>query len=167
MFRIKKDEYINKTFRLPLTLVKEMEQIAQNFDVSLNNLVIQCCQYALDNLEEGAVDANTSQWAKDYMLSAKEQSIVQGDEHGNLNGKDVITRMDAMVMIARAIGADNGTIGMLSSFTDSSQIPEYAKPYVARLVEMGMVKGYTDGSIGADETITRAELFTLIARIMK
>ncbi len=117
--------------------------------------------------EEGAVDANTSQWAKDYMLSAKEQSIVQGDEHGNLNGKDVITRMDAMVMIARAIGADNGTIGMLSSFTDSSQIPEYAKPYVARLVEMGMVKGYTDGSIGADETITRAELFTLIARIMK
>ncbi len=53
MFRIKKDEYINKTFRLPLTLVKEMEQIAQNFDVLLNNLVIQCCQYALDNLEEG------------------------------------------------------------------------------------------------------------------
>ena len=51
MFKVKKIEYINKTFRLPLELVEKMEVLAQNGDVSLNNLVIQCCEYALENLE--------------------------------------------------------------------------------------------------------------------
>ena len=49
MFNIKKTEYTNKTFRIPTELVKRMEIIAQEKGVSLNNLVVQCCEYALDN----------------------------------------------------------------------------------------------------------------------
>ncbi len=52
MFKVKKTEYTNKTFRLPVELVKKMERLAQNKSVSLNNLVIQCCEYALDNIEQ-------------------------------------------------------------------------------------------------------------------
>lgn len=51
MFKIKKTEHINKTFRLPVELVEKMELLAQSRGVSLNNLVIQCCEYALDNIE--------------------------------------------------------------------------------------------------------------------
>ena len=47
MFEIKKTEHINKTFRLPADLVKELTILAQKHDVSLNNLVVQCCEYAL------------------------------------------------------------------------------------------------------------------------
>ena len=50
MFNIKKTEYTNKTFRIPTELVKRMEFIAQEKGVSLNNLVVQCCEYALDNM---------------------------------------------------------------------------------------------------------------------
>lgn len=50
MFKIKKTEYTNKTFRIPTELVKRMEIIAQEQNVSLNNLVVQCCEYALDNI---------------------------------------------------------------------------------------------------------------------
>ncbi len=52
MFKIQKTEMINKTFRLPLKLVKEMQVIAQNKGISLNNLVQQCCEYALENLDK-------------------------------------------------------------------------------------------------------------------
>lgn len=52
MFRVKKDEHINKTFRMPVALIKKLEQLAQEKNVSLNNLVIQCCEYALENLHE-------------------------------------------------------------------------------------------------------------------
>ncbi|MDE7424114.1 MAG: hypothetical protein K2N51_10510 [Lachnospiraceae bacterium] len=52
MFKVTKTEHVNKTFRLPVTLVQQLEQLAQNKDVSLNQLVIQCCEYALSNLEE-------------------------------------------------------------------------------------------------------------------
>ena len=47
MFKIEKTEMINKTFRLPLELVEELQKIAQNKGVSLNNLVKQCCEIAL------------------------------------------------------------------------------------------------------------------------
>lgn len=52
MFKIKKTQFVNKTFRLPTDLVKKMEQLAQSKDVSLNNLVVQCCEYALENIDK-------------------------------------------------------------------------------------------------------------------
>ena len=58
MFNVKKTEMVNKTFRLPQDLVRQLEQLAQQKGVSLNNLVQQCCQYALDNLEEKADQNN-------------------------------------------------------------------------------------------------------------
>ncbi len=52
MFKVTKPEYSNKTFRMPNDLINELEKLAQEKEVSLNQLVIQCCKYALDNLEE-------------------------------------------------------------------------------------------------------------------
>jgi len=52
MFKIEKTEMINKTFRLPLELVQRLQKEAQNKGVSLNNLVLQCCDYALKNLDK-------------------------------------------------------------------------------------------------------------------
>lgn len=116
---------------------------------------------------DGSIDANTSEWAKDYMLTAKSLEVIEGDENGNLNGRDDISRVDAMVIIARALGAENGTVETLAAFNDGAEVPDYAKAAVAKLVELGIVEGYPDGSIGANQTITRAELFTLMVRIMK
>ncbi len=52
MFKIEKKEHITKTFRLPIDLVQEMEELAQKESISLNQLVIQCCRYALKHLEK-------------------------------------------------------------------------------------------------------------------
>lgn len=52
MFKITKPEYTNKTFRMPVELVAELERLAQEKEISLNQLVIQCCNYALENLEK-------------------------------------------------------------------------------------------------------------------
>lgn len=51
MFKVEKEEMTNKTFRLPLKLVEKLYKVAQNQGVSLNSLVKQCCEYAMDNLE--------------------------------------------------------------------------------------------------------------------
>lgn len=52
MFQIKKIEYLNKTFRLPVELVKNLEVLAQEKGISLNNLIVQCCEYALENIDK-------------------------------------------------------------------------------------------------------------------
>lgn len=51
MFKIEKNETINKTFRIPINLSKRLQQIAQEQGISMNNLVIQCCEYALKDLD--------------------------------------------------------------------------------------------------------------------
>lgn len=52
MFRVEKEEMANKTFRLPVSLIERLYAVAQNRGVSLNNLVKQCCEYALSQLED-------------------------------------------------------------------------------------------------------------------
>lgn len=52
VFKIEKPEMINKTFRLPMELVNRLQHVAQNKGISLNKLVVQCCEYALKNLKD-------------------------------------------------------------------------------------------------------------------
>ena len=51
MFEVKQtDEMANKTFRLPVPLLEELTKVAEHKKVSVNNLVRQCCEYALANM---------------------------------------------------------------------------------------------------------------------
>ena len=52
MFKVEKEEMVNKTFRLPLNLVEKLYEVAQNKVVSLNSFVRKCCEYALANLDK-------------------------------------------------------------------------------------------------------------------
>lgn len=36
---------------MPAELVQKLEVLAQEKNVSLNNLVVQCCEYALKNID--------------------------------------------------------------------------------------------------------------------
>ena len=48
MFKAQKTpETINKNFRFPKDLIEHMAMLAANDGVSLNNFVIQCCEYAV------------------------------------------------------------------------------------------------------------------------
>lgn len=52
MFKIQKGSYSeSKTFRLPIELIERLETLAAQNNISLNQLVIQCLNYAIDNLE--------------------------------------------------------------------------------------------------------------------
>lgn len=52
MFEIKKTSSSNKTIRMPDNLIEKLEKLASAHDISFNQLVIQCCEYALDNMND-------------------------------------------------------------------------------------------------------------------
>ena len=52
MFDVNKPEMVNKTFRMPAELVERLNKVAQGKKVSLNFLIIRCCEYALDNMAD-------------------------------------------------------------------------------------------------------------------
>jgi len=52
MFKIQKGyDTESKTFRLPIELIGKLEDLSTSNNLSLNQLVIQCLNYAVDNLE--------------------------------------------------------------------------------------------------------------------
>lgn len=50
MFIIQKQESTNKTLRLPDDLIEQLEEIATFENISFNQLVVQCCEYAINHL---------------------------------------------------------------------------------------------------------------------
>lgn len=51
-FRINKMDYVNKTFRLPASLVEELGKKSNEAGVSMNKFIIQALQFAFENLIE-------------------------------------------------------------------------------------------------------------------
>lgn len=60
MWKIQKGyDSVSKSFRLPVELVDKLEKLAFENNLSLNQLVIQCLNYSVDNLEsEEVADEN-------------------------------------------------------------------------------------------------------------
>ena len=50
MFEVKKPEFVSKTFRFEKSLSDRLTKCAADNDISMNALVVQCCEYALDNM---------------------------------------------------------------------------------------------------------------------
>ncbi len=51
MFEVHKPQFTNKTVRMPLEMIRTLEDIAKEKDVSFNQVVLQCCAYALSSME--------------------------------------------------------------------------------------------------------------------
>ncbi len=50
-FKIEKPEYVNRTFRITKELAETLSEIAQQEGISVNELVVQCCNYAISNMD--------------------------------------------------------------------------------------------------------------------
>ena len=54
MLRIKKEysEYLTKTFRIPTEIISRLDSLSHEYNTSMNKVVIQCLEYALDNISD-------------------------------------------------------------------------------------------------------------------
>lgn len=52
MWKIQKGyDTVSKSFRLPDEMIQQLDKLAYENNLSLNQLVIQCLRFALDNLD--------------------------------------------------------------------------------------------------------------------
>ncbi|MDY6314415.1 MAG: hypothetical protein SPL89_04500 [Clostridia bacterium] len=49
-FIIKKPTSSNRTIRMPDTLIEKIAKIAAEQDISFNQVVVQCCEFAIEHL---------------------------------------------------------------------------------------------------------------------
>lgn len=75
--------------------------------------------------------------------------------------KNIVTREEVAVMVAKAAGL-NGT----QRTTKFSDVPKSNKNsgYIQSAVEAGIINGYTDGTFGPNQKVTRGHMAAFIAR---
>lgn len=91
------------------------------------------------------------------------RGVFSGDENGNFNENEILTRAQMTALLARIIGADGETPGDMP-FTDVPQNSWFASPVYA-LYKRGIVAG--DELFNPNRPVTREELVTMEYRIIK
>ncbi|MFA9422065.1 MAG: S-layer homology domain-containing protein [Sedimentibacter sp.] len=119
-------------------------------------------------------DVDDEEWFNDYINSANSYNIISGYGNGQFGPTDMITREQAMTIIARATKitglktelTETEINNLLDSFEDSSQISDYAKENIAACLKAGIVSGRDGNLIACQDNITRAEVATVVRNML-
>lgn len=95
-------------------------------------------------------------WAHDCIMALIQHGLLKGYPDGTIRPEQEITRGEAAVLLANLLGLqDYQPKSMTSPYSD--ELPEWARRAILILTEKGIMKGYPDGTFGADQPIIRAE----------
>ncbi len=100
-------------------------------------------------------------WYNKAVSSMAKGGYVQGYPDGSFKGGKNITRAEFVTILARMLNPSDG-INTFAVVTDS----HWACDFIAAASGAGWIEGYEDGSFRPDQTITRAEVVTIINRIL-
>ena len=115
--------------------------------------------------ENTFADLADDSWYTDAILKLVKQGVMVGYEN-QIRPEDRVTREEALVMIARALGIEAGQ-SKVTSFTDSDQISDWAQSFVKALTDKGFINGYEDGSFRPQDGMTRACSVTVFNNSIK
>ena len=122
-----------------------------------------------DNDKSPFPDVGVSKWYAPYIAKAKELGIVEGSADGNFYPDASITRQEMTAMIVRAMEKmelwDEENTSALS-FNDNNEIASWAKDYVAKAYDKGIIEGVGDGYFSPRTNANRAQAAVIIYRIL-
>ena len=106
-------------------------------------------------------DVTIDRWSNKAISSLAKEGYVKGYEDGSFRPEQYITRAEFATMATRyAMLEQNKDL----SFVDVNG--HWAEEYINKAANAGWVKGYEDGSFGPEQYITRAEVMTIINRML-
>ena len=89
--------------------------------------------------------------------------IMIGDENGNFNPDQNVTRNEMAVIMSNLMAYNVATYSGTSPFTD---VPSWAEPYVAACWTNGITAGTSDTTYGGDQTVTTAQAALMIMKAL-
>ncbi len=125
--------------------------------------------YNEDNLtatSTGFDDVSANDWCAKYISRLENSEIIKGYTDGSFKPNNPITRAEFATICVRFFEGRTKTIsGASSDFTDVAN-DHWAKEYIDKAAKQGFVTGYPDGSFRPDNYITRAEVVTVVNRML-
>ncbi len=123
------------------------------------------------NLEEknklftGYIDS-IPKWARGYVIASTEKGIFKGYPGRLFKAGKEITRQEAIAVLMRGFDKKLGEEIQIK-FKDKGDIQDWALVYVKMGVYYKIINGYPDNTFRPNNNITRAEVFTMICKLLK
>lgn len=108
-------------------------------------------------------DMNTNDWYAGFVQAAIDSGIVNGFEDGTFGADRLITREQMATILAKALGLTETTD---LAYADNGQISQWAKDGVAKVTAAGIMQGKEANNFASLDNATRAEMATIINRIL-
>ena len=125
-------------------------------------IIARILNYNPDNYPNTAFpDVPSDIYYSEAVAFCKENNIIDGDDKGNFNGEDPITREQMAKILCQALQL-KVTVPE-DKFDDDAKIAEWAKGYVYACQEAGIMEG-DNGSFRPTDNATRAEGAAVLVR---
>ncbi|MGI5934755.1 MAG: S-layer homology domain-containing protein [Lawsonibacter sp.] len=93
----------------------------------------------------------------------KEVGIMVGDEKGNFNPEQKVTRNEMAVVMSNLMAYNVKTYANTSPFTD---VPDWAEPYVAACYTNGITSGYDKVTYGGSDNVTTGQAALMVMKAL-
>ncbi len=124
------------------------------------------CDFGNVNIAEIFPDTQNDAWYSDAVAYAYSRGILMGYQSGEFGVSDGIQRQNFLLMLARYDGVD---LTQYSYDCDMSDVTRgsYYEAAVNWGVQNGITTGYTNGTFGVGDKITREQIVTFLYRYAK
>lgn len=119
-------------------------------------------------------DMKDDEWFTDYVAWANKNDIIDGYSKREFRPNESITREQLAVILHNYLknyklvrSFDLMKVNEPVKFTDEANISEWAREKVSTMQQIGLLEGRSDGSFDPKATVTRAEIATVIERLLK
>lgn len=132
---------------------------------SLWNILKEELQEALEIKMTEFTDVSRNNWAYYAITYLKEKGWIQGKSEGLFAPQENLTRGEMATIVCRMLNLNVNEENTFHRFSDINN--HWAKEYIIRISELGIVNGYEDGSFKPDNLITRGEVSKIISKVME
>ncbi|CAH2211763.1 S-layer homology domain-containing protein [Tepidibacter aestuarii] len=109
-------------------------------------------------------DVSKNYWAYNEIELAKKYGLINGKEENKFYPNDPITREEMATMLSRLIKDDYSDDNI--EFNDVND-DMWSSDYINKMSSMNILKGYEDDMFYPNRNLTRAEMATIVDRILK
>ncbi|WP_427337764.1 S-layer homology domain-containing protein [Caloranaerobacter sp. DY30410] len=139
-----------------------------NFITRAEAAVLICRALSLEEknkLFTGYIDS-IPKWARGYVIAATEKGIFEGYPGRIFKPNNKITRQEMVTVLMRGFNKKLKK-EIEINFEDEDDIQDWALGHVKAGIYHKIIEGYPDNTFKPNNSITRAEVFTMICKLLK
>lgn len=112
------------------------------------------------------IDVGAEDWYALDIAKAKAVGCISGYPDGSFRPNQSISRQEVAAVLTKILSLKGTETNMLAKFVDQAEFPVWSFSSIKAITEKGYMSGYPDGTFRPTKALTRAEIISVLDRIL-